>query len=244
MGVCPLFTPKTIFIRALVFFSNARNKEKDMINSEWKQWLHKEMCSEYFYELEKKIILLSRTIELSPLKEKWYNSLTIPDYSTINVFLIGNRPYLESYASDGFSFSSYDDTIDIETYYLYQQIYNELGIIYDQTDNTKTKWLKQGVLCFPIELTCYSGVKKYCKRIWEPFITQVINFWVQDKQPKIFCFLDKYTTTQYINFLKNNHPQHTFIHYDIENCRFTKTKIFSTINDFTRNNYNYLIDWK
>lgn len=213
-------------------------------NERWKKWLDNEMSKDYFLNIEKKFECLNQKVELSPIREYWYNSiLNIDDINNIKVIITGNKPYYESYAADGYAYSSNDD-IDIEMGLLYKKIYQDLGITYNQDDNTKKRWLDQGILCFPMQFTTISGNKKSSFDDWLPFTSKVINYLICDKRPKAFIFLDRYTK-RIPHFLWNKKSlPHLFIQQDINYINFNTEPIFSKVNDFIKNIYNYEIKWQ
>lgn len=212
-------------------------------HEKWEKWLNNEMHQPYFLQIEEEAKKMYASQDLTPVLELWYNSLSFPNMEKINVIIVGNQPFYESYASDGFAFSSIDE-IDFEMGLLYKKIYKDLNIIYNQQDNTKDRWLQQGILCFPMNLTAPSGVKNYYSKLWLPFTTKVLKYWMHERRPKAFLFFDQYTQNIPKFLWDKKSLPHLFIQKNIRTYDFMNEPIFSRVNAFIKEQYNYDIMWE
>lgn len=120
----------------------------------------------------------------------------------------------------------------------YQKIYRTLGVIYDQDDNTKSKWEKQGVLLLNMELTKVldRGVEPMS---WKPFTKSVIQYLLEQKKPLAFLFLH----TEGKAVRPRQYPRHLIIAEDPKNQSFTTTPSLVKINAFIHRHYGVLMDW-
>ena len=212
-------------------------------HEEWTEWLDKEMKKPYFEKLLEQKINRSRDVDLTPQKEDWFTSLRFPDMSQINVILVGNQTNVDSFAADGFAFSSIYDA-DREAEKLYRKLEQELGVVYNREDNTKTRWLNQGILCYPFCQIADAGHLNYSSRDWHQFSSAILRHWLDYKRPMAFAFLDRYT--QHIStFLWDKHElPHFVVSSDINKPEFWTTPIFKPITQFIKETYGYEMNWR
>lgn len=128
-----------------------------------------------------------------PAKEYWNNYLNF-DIGDIKVVIIGDCPYREWYASDGFAFSSLSPSaINFVMARLYDKLYYEIGVRYDKNDNSKEKWLDRGILCLPYYPILYHQDESIEYDLREQS-EDVLRFLIEDSRPKAFISLISHNT--------------------------------------------------
>jgi uracil DNA glycosylase len=211
-------------------------------HEKWQAWLENELRQPYAQRIIETAKNLDKNFILSPDRDLWFRSLEFPDITKIHTIITSSRPHKEAYASDGLAFSSIGEA-DRETGFLYRKLYSELGVIYDQYDNSKTRWLEQGVLCLPIELTTKSGQGHDQTQLWYPFTTRVLRYFIEENQNRAFIFLDQYSQKNYNLFYDRNERPHFYYLEDIRFPDFLKRPLFKDLNKFIWENYQKEIDW-
>ena len=212
-------------------------------HDDWVNWINAEMEKPYVQEIIAEATRRNQKGILSPDPDHWFDCLRFPDITKINTIIVGNSPYIHSYAADGFAFSSLDD-VDTEMQRLYAKIYADLGVCYNLSDNTKQRWLDQGILCFPLSFTTPSGKAYRYDPLWHPLTENILHYFITEKQIRAYLFFD-YSTSYRMPRLfhdKMNQP-HLFIQRDIYTPEFMKGDIFNTVNDFIWKNYQKELDW-
>jgi uracil DNA glycosylase len=212
-------------------------------HKKWREWYENEIQQPYFLKIMETAERFNAHTLLSPSREYWFRAFEFPDITKIHTIITGSRPHCEAYAADGFAFSSIDDT-DREMGLLYRKLFTELGVTYDQYDNSKQKWLDRGILCMPMELTTVSGNGICNNTLWLPFTKRVLRYFIEDEQMRAFVFLDKYWWKANELFFDKQERPHLYIQSDIRDPAFQKERIFTLVNKFVEKNYNYNIDWQ
>ena len=212
-------------------------------HEDWVEWINNEITQPYVKQIIAEAERRNKVALLSPDRDYWFDCLRFPDYNKIHTIIVGNSPYPFNYASDGFAFSSLDD-VDTEIQRLYAKLYADLGVCYRLSDNTKQRWLDQGILCFPLSLTTPSGKANRYDPLWHPFTESILNYFITDEQMRAYLFFD-YTTSYRMPrlFMNKLEQSHLFIQRDIYTPEFMKGDIFNTVNDFIWEKYQKVIDW-
>lgn len=213
-------------------------------HEKWRKWYENELQQPYVQKIIAAAHKLDNEYLLSPAPEYWLRVFDFPDISKIHTILVGSRPYHETYAADGFAFSSTDET-NREMSLLYRKLETELGITYDRRDNSKLKWFNQGILPICMELTVPNGHPRYNDLLWFPFVVKVLRYFIEDNQRRVFIFLDKYSrTTSDLFWDKHKRKDfHLYLQEDIDSTSFLKRDFFSLANNFIKKYYNLEIDW-
>ena len=212
-----------------------------MKQEQWTQWLKEETKKEYFKCILKQVKELNKTAVLSPDETLWFKSLEVQDISKVHTVIIGNRPYCDAYAADGYAFSSMDSA-DQEMLRLYQKIYQDTQIKYDSSDNSKERWVEQGILLLNLELTRQSGKRGKGTTLWSPFVENILTFLLADSQKRVFIFLDSFDT--YKKMTQGVITHSLVLNYDLNSIIPCNKNIFLTASNFVKRYYNYEIDWK
>lgn len=211
-------------------------------NDLWKEWYNEELNKDYVKAIIAKAEAENRKEVVSPDREYWFQAFEFPEFEKIHTVIVGDMPYYESAFADGFAFSSWDDGNDIMRR-IYRKIYLDTGIIYDQTDNSKQKWLDRGILCMPMELTQLGGRQRQDRRLWKPFTITILRKFLTDIQARAFIFLDNSVSYRDKIFYDKEQWQHLWIQADPRGPRFFEIPIFDRVNDFVWKNYGINIDW-
>lgn len=212
-------------------------------HEQWREWYENEKKQPYFQAIYRQALEMDSHTLLSPDPAYWLRAFEFDDFTKIHTLIIGNRPHHHAYASDGYAFSSIDDP-DREMGLLYRKLYDELGIVYNQEDNSKERWVKQGILPMNIELTTISGNPLNTERLWYPFTRRVIRYFIDDIQLRAFIFLDRFTPYMPELFVDKLSKEHLYVNCHLWSTDFQSKKIFTPVNDFIEKNYSYRIDWQ
>ena len=212
-------------------------------HEKWRQWYENETRQPYFQHIMEEATRLDETYVLSPDRDLWLKALEFPNFAKIHTVIVASRPFNEAYAADGYAFSCIDEA-DREMGLLYRKLYNELGVVYDQSDNSKERWAKQGILLLSMELTTRSGKFKDDTRLWTPFTKRVLRYLIEDDQRRAFLFLDRYTPHMSELFADKPEREHLYINQDIRTPDFQKAPVFAPVNHFIMSNYSYNINWQ
>ena len=212
-------------------------------HDKWLEWLSEETHKPYFQAILEKAEQLNRTSLITPDRDKWFRTLLFEDIAKIHTIIICNRPYIYSYAADGLGLSCIDEA-DYEMGLLYRKLDRELGVIYNQEDNTKDRWLEQGVLILPIELTAFDGKRNDHSILWRPFTQAVLRYFIEDDQRRAFIFLDSHSPYMPALFVDKLERPHLYIQVDIHSPNFLRTPLFIPLNNFIAKYYSRNIDWR
>lgn len=213
-----------------------------MNNVQWIDWYNKEINKDYFKNILEYNEYLDRHECLSPLREFWFNAFEVKDMQKVHTVITSSYPYFDSYAADGLAFSSIDEADD-NMLKLYRTIWSDLGITYDQSDNSKERWKEQGVLLMPMQLTCMNGALHSEESSWLPFTKEVLRLLLEDKQKRAFILLDKYTKYMPDLFARRDKYNQLIYNYDIEDYHFKDKRIFKDVNKFIYDYYDIEMDW-
>lgn len=199
----------------------------------WLKWLKEEQERDYYKRIEKRVKELERVHLLYPEEKDRFSSLNFSDITQVKVVITESRSIVEPYAADGLAWSS----LDLPTQpmlLLYRRLYEELGIIYDQTDHSKQRWADQGVLLLPIELTSFADGERH-ETLWEDFTFSVLQALLYSEQPRFFLLLDEQKEWR---VLKNPHG-----HPILESSIHEDVPLFFSIQQFLERHYETTIDW-
>ena len=211
-------------------------------HSKWRKWYENEMQQPYFTKILETAEQIDNKEMLSPDRTLWLKALEFPDISKIHTIIIASKPYNDAYAADGYAFSCIDEA-DYEMGLLYRKLNNELGVVYDQFDNSKERWVQQGILPLCIELTAKCGQFMDNSMLWRPFTTKVLRYFLDDDQLRAFIFLDRYSSQILDLFYDKHEKEHLIIQQDIRKPEFQTAAIFNPVNNFIMRNYSLNIDW-
>lgn len=211
-------------------------------HEKWLNWYNNEKKQPYFKDIYNRALKLNEEVLLSPEPQYWFRALDFDDISKIHTVIIASRPFNDAYAADGYAFSCIDEA-DREMGLLYRKLYNELGVVYDQYDNSKQRWAEQGVLLLCMELTTQCGKFKDDTRLWTPFTQRVLRYFIEDDQLRAFVFLDRYSSHIPALFADKPEREHLYLNYDIRTPEFQRAAIFTPVNNFIMSNYSRNIDW-
>lgn len=206
----------------------------------WLRWLEEEKEKDYYKRILRRVNELEKETLITPSEKYVMRALNFSNIDDIKVILTADRPFRESYAADGLAFSSLDES-DREMQNLYKLLYNELNIVYDQQDNDKTKWEKQGILLLNRELSQPEGYHNI-EPLWSQFTRNVIRYFLDQEQPRAFIFMDSYFRWEQ-ELRSNLSPQHLIIHNELKGSFFFNIATFNPVNEFIRNNYSYVLNW-
>lgn len=199
----------------------------------WLRWLKEEQEKDYYKRIEGRVKELERIHLLYPNREDRLSPLNFSDIAQIKVVITESRSMVEPYAADGLAWSS----LDLPTQsmlLLYRKLYEELGVIYDQTDHSKQRWAGQGVLLLPIELTSFADGEQHTT-LWEDFTFSVLQALLWSEQPRFFLLLDEQKEWR---VLENPHG-----HPILESSIHEKEPLFFPIQQFLERHYETMIDW-
>ena len=202
----------------------------------WLSWLEEEKKKDYFLDILDSLRKEDREYIISPDREYIFRALEFDNITDIKVILTHSGVDIPCYAADGLAWSSMD-LPSKDMLLLYNKIYKDTNMIYDQTDHQKDRWFKQGVLLLNMELTKSEGKSKEdIVTLWEPFTISVLEYFLQSQQPRAFILLDESTKWHY---LPSPH-QHLIIE---ESLGGKQKPIFKVVNDFIEQHYGVIIDW-
>lgn len=179
-----------------------------------------------------------------PAKEYWNAHLMFPNIDDIKVIIIGDTPFRQWYASDGFAFSSLDpDAIDYQMRRLYDKLYYEIGVVYDRSDNSKQKWLDRGILCLPHTPLIYKNDKDLTKQL-RGRSEDLLSLLASDDIPRAFVSLLSYPTGNIFRILNRAKENgHLVVQVPMTEQEFMKIPIFTAVNNFILTQYKTIIDW-
>lgn len=208
-----------------------------MTNHEiWLNKLEGEKTKPYFQNILSLVKEDKKQYVVAPDREDWLRALEFPNIDDIKVIITDSKSTVPSYSQDGLAWSSMD-LPSKDMLLLYNKIYKDTNMVYDQTNHQKDRWVKQGVLLLNMELTTSEGKSKEdITTLWEPFTISVLEYFLQSQQPRAFILLDESTKWHY---LPSPH-QHLIIE---ESIRGKQKPIFKVVNNFIEQHYGVIIDW-
>ena len=141
----------------------------------WKEIIKEEEQKEYYKSLIKFISDEYENKTIYPKKELIFNAFNLTPYENVKVVIIGQDPYHTPGYAMGLAFSV-NDGIEIpkSLVNIYNELYNELGIIAPNSGNL-SKWAQNGVLLLNRILTVEKGKPLAHKnKGWEEFTNNIL----------------------------------------------------------------------
>jgi Uracil DNA glycosylase len=202
-------------------------------HEKWLIWLEEEKNKDYYKAILKKLAEEEKNNLFTPDPEYRLRALEFSDIEKISLIITATKPIIEPYAADGLAWSSLDSRVPTIYGLLYKKLYNELGIIYDQSDHSKEHWEKQGILLLNRELV--APVEKKAYNLFEDFTYNVLQYFLNDNQRRAFLMLDEQCEWEVFS----NPYNHLIVTENI----FSKKHIFNIITSYLRSHCGVNIDW-
>ena len=181
-----------------------------------------------------------------PPKDHIFEALKLTSYANTKVVIVGQDPYHGECEAHGLSFSVMDGVkIPPSLQNIYNELYNDLGIIPKKTGNL-TGWAKEGVLLLNSVLTVEKDKAGSHKNLgWEPFTDYIIKVLNAKEEPIVFILWGNFakskksliTNSKHL-IIESSHPS-PFSAYN----GFFGSKPFSKTNNFLIKNNIKPIDW-
>ena len=217
----------------------------NMINKTWDPILETEFKSDYFRKLGIFVKNEYKHKVIFPKYENIFNALRYTDYKDIKVVIIGQDPYHGENEAHGLSFSVKNGIKRPPSLNnIFKELYDDLGIV--KHNNDLTCWAKEGVLLLNSIMTVEKDKPLSHKdKGWEIFTDNIIRAINKKDTPVVFVLWGSYARSK--KYLITNKK-----HYIIESAHpsplsanrgFFKSKPFSKINKFLKDNNLGEIDW-
>ena len=208
-----------------------------MTNHErWLKWLANEQEQSYYKAILALVKEQEKKFLVTPDPEYRLRALKFDNIDDIKVIITDTEPRVQPYAADGLAWSTYDEP-DRMLSLIYKKLYRELGVVYNQEDNTKDRWAEQGILLLNMEQT-RPLVKKTAQWPWQKFTLRILQYFLNLDEPKAFLLLDKQSKN-----IQLNDGKHLVLRRDIDSQDFLQISTFSLIDNFLARHYGVEIDW-
>ncbi len=218
-----------------------------LIGNHWDDILDKEYHQEYFKKIVAFINKEYKEKEIFPPKSRILRALSLTDYNSVRVVILGQDPYHGVGEANGLAFAVSDGVkLPPSLKNIYKELYNDLGIPPAKVGNLEC-WAKEGVLLLNAVLTVEKDKPASHKSLgWENFTDAIIRS-LNDKQtPVVFILWGNFARSKkalitnpkhYV--IESTHPSPFSANYG-----FFGSKPFSKTNDFLRKNHLKEIDWR
>lgn len=206
-------------------------------HEQWLAWLEGQQQQDYYKRILDTVQSQEKKYVVTPDSEYRMRPFQFSNIDDIKVIITDTEPKFEPYAADGLAWSTLDEP-NRRLGLLYKKLYDEIGVTYNQLDNAKDRWEQQGILLLNMELTRILN-QKSTKSPWLPFTLKVIQYFLNQKQPRAFLFLDEQTISANLSFNDN----HLIIFSNVLHPTFSTTSMFFSINQFITRHYDIDIDW-
>ena len=181
-----------------------------------------------------------------PPKDAIFNALKLTSYKDTKVVIVGQDPYHGEKEAMGLSFSVNKDVkIPPSLQNIYQELYNDLGII-PKKHGDLTNWAKQGVLLLNAVLTVEKDKPaSHRNKGWEPLTNYIIKVLNLKEEPVVFILWGNFAKEK-AKLITN--PQHLIISSPHPSpfsaySGFFGSRPFSKTNTFLEKNKMTKIDW-
>lgn len=125
-------------------------------------------------------------------------------YNNLKVVIVGQDPYQQIGAADGIAFScSTNGRLEKALEYIFQSIKDTVDPDYEGKLDLK-HWSNQGVLLLNSALTVTNNKPGAHTLLWKPFIIQLLDYLIWNKQDIIYVFLGK-KAAEYAELIPDNH---------------------------------------
>ena len=127
----------------------------------------------------------------TPKVKDMFNAFVECPYDTTRVIIIGQDPYPQAGVADGIAFScSKTMKAEVSLNYIHKSIKSTVDDKYVGSPDLKP-WANQGVLLLNTAFTTTIGKPGAHQILWSPFMVQVIDSLIWEKQGLIYAFLGK-----------------------------------------------------
>ncbi len=197
-----------------------------------------------------------------PKPSNVFKALKLVQPKEVKVVILGMDPYPQKDVADGLAFSTQLEARPPSLTNIFKEIYKDLelkekGILPKDYfhGNDLWWWARQGVLLLNTSLTVEEGKPGSHKKLWEPFISKVVDIIRVQNRPLVFLLWGNDAHTMYKETMFNNEvgndckfeifmAAHPAVESYKENAGFFGCKHFSKTNDFLRKNNIREIDWQ
>lgn len=228
-----------------LFNFNLFGKTKVTLGGSWKNVLAKEIESEKFKKLTKKLDKDYQKSKVYPAKEDIFKAFELTDFDDIKVVIIGKIPFYRQNQADGLAFSSKQGSgINQTTQIVINEAIKDVDILRPDHGSLEA-WAKQGVFLINSSLTSSSAKPAAYLKDWQGFTNKVIEAIIKSKNPKAFVLWGEHGSS-FASKLKNTN------HFVVKapnpsplsaSNGFYGSQPFSKINKFLVENELGEIDW-
>ncbi len=216
-----------------------------VVNNSWDIVLDKEYKKEYFRKIVDFINNAYKKETVYPIKSNILRALSLTEYESVKVVILGQDPYHGVGEANGLSFSVNDGIkLPPSLKNIYKELYNDLGIV--KTSGDLSNWAKQGVLLLNSVLTVKKDTPLSHSKIgWQIFTDAIIEKINEKDTPVVFILWGSYArskksliTNKKHLIIESAHPSPFSANYG-----FFNSKPFSRTNEFLKKNNLKEIEW-
>ena len=218
-----------------------------LIGNHWDDILNEEYHQEYFKKIVAFINKEYKEKEIFPPKSRILRALSLTDYESVRVVILGQDPYHGVGEANGLAFAVSDGVkLPPSLKNIYKELYNDLGIPPAKVGNLEC-WAKEGVLLLNAVLTVEKDKPASHKSLgWENFTDAIIRSLNNKQTPVVFILWGNFARSKKVLItnpkhyvIESTHPSPFSANYG-----FFGSKPFSKTNDFLRKNHLKEIDWR
>ena len=160
---------------------------KELIPTDWKKILNKELNSEKFISLESFLEQEWNNETIFPPKEEIFTALKLTPFSKVKVVILGQDPYHDYNQAHGLAFSVKGTTkLPPSLKNIYKELNSDLGIPPAESGNLES-WAKQGVLLLNTVLTVRAhNANSHAGHGWEWFTDTILKHINRERESVIF----------------------------------------------------------
>lgn len=169
-------------------------KEKILINDDYKEFLSEEFEKPYFSQIKAHYKqALSRGKILYPPAKLTFNAFNLCPLKNLKIVLLGQDPYHQPHQAMGLSFSVPKNVpLPPSLRNIFKELYDDLGIKPCQNGDL-SKWARQGVLLLNSVLSVEANKPTSCSHWgWQEFTNAVIARLCEEKEGLIFLLWGKF----------------------------------------------------
>lgn len=218
-----------------------------LVGNSWDDILDDEYHQEYFKNIVKFINKEYQEKICYPPKSRILRALSLTDYESVKVVILGQDPYHGEGEANGLAFAvSNGIKLPPSLVNIYKELKDDLGIMPSGVGNLEC-WAREGVLLLNAVLTVEKDKAASHKDIgWEKFTDVIIQKINEKDEPVVFILWGNFARSKKA-FITNSK------HYVIESAHpsplaatrgFFGSKPFSRTNDYLRKNGKKEIDWR
>lgn len=223
---------------------------KETMGDEWFAKLEEDFDKPWFTGMAAQIADERDRKMVYPQSDDVFRAFRETPFPTVKVVLLGQDPYNGVNEANGLAFDSTRVKYRPPSWKKVLEVYDEdfpNNFAVDLMEGDLSRWAHEGVFLLNTALTVPHKDPGKHQRIWQPFISRVIDLLAWDERPKVFVFLGN-EAKKFSHMVRNPHLKFEFEHpaaacYAVPGRPWNAKGIFRNINAALEQLGQKPVDW-